>query len=213
MDIERTNFASKGVAGAGLGLGIAGTALGVMNGGRGNLLGGGWGNGWNNGYGNGWNNSCGNSWGWNTPIINACEGDKLINRYELGQESKISELQSQIALRDANTYNDQKTLELYKYIDGQMKDVRDTLCAQAVHNQRTEDSFVLARQDIAAVESRLNGKIAMESERRCCADNAIVNYVNATFYPKLVADITTAATTNAQTLYNPIPDCGCCCDK
>ena len=31
-------FASKGVAGSGLGLGIAGTALGVLNGGLGNLL-------------------------------------------------------------------------------------------------------------------------------------------------------------------------------
>ncbi|MBP3697964.1 MAG: hypothetical protein J6J01_00575, partial [Oscillospiraceae bacterium] len=121
--------------------------------------------------------------------------------------------QSQIALRDANTYNDQKSLELYKYFDGQLKDVRDTLCAQAVHNQKTEDSFVLARQDIAAVESRLNGKIAMEAERRCCADNAIVNYVNATFYPKQVADVTVGTTQTAQTLYNPIPDCGCCCDK
>ena len=30
-------FASKGVAGAGLGLGIAGTALGVLNGGLGNV--------------------------------------------------------------------------------------------------------------------------------------------------------------------------------
>lgn len=36
-------FASKGVAGAGLGLGIAGSALGVLNGGLGNILGG-WGN-------------------------------------------------------------------------------------------------------------------------------------------------------------------------
>ena len=33
------NFASKGVAGAGLGLGIAGTALGVLNGGGGGILG------------------------------------------------------------------------------------------------------------------------------------------------------------------------------
>lgn len=207
MDIERTNFASKGVAGAGLGLGIAGTALGVMNGGLGNILGG-WGNGCNNGWG-GWNNG----YGYGAPVISACDSDRLINRYELSQEAKISDLQAQIALRDANTYNDQKTIELYKYIDGQLKDVRDTLCAQAVHNQKTEDSFVLARQDIAAVESRLNGKIAMEAERRCCADNAIVNYVNATFYPKMVADVTVGTTQTAQTLYNPIPDCGCCCDK
>lgn len=185
------NFASKGVAGTGLGLGIAGTALGLLNGnGLGGLLGG-----------------CGCNNGWNTGV---CSENMPVTRYELGQESKIADLQSQIALRDANTYNDQKTLELYKYIDGQLRDVRDTLCAQAVHNQKTEDSFVLARQDIAAVESRLNSKIALEAERRCCGDNAIVNYANATFYPKSVADVTVGTTTTAQTLYNPIPDCGCC---
>lgn len=33
-------YASKGVAGAGLGLGVAGTALGLLNGGLGNILGG-----------------------------------------------------------------------------------------------------------------------------------------------------------------------------
>lgn len=38
-------FASKGVAGTGLGLGIAGTALGVLSGGANGLLGGLWGNG------------------------------------------------------------------------------------------------------------------------------------------------------------------------
>lgn len=189
VEVER-NFASKGVAGAGLGLGIAGTALGLLgNGGIPGLLGG-WGN-------NGWN-------------AGVCSDNMPVSRYELGQESKIAELQSQIALRDANTYNDQKALELYKYIDGQLREVRETLCSQAVHNQKTEDSFALARQDIAAVESRLNGKIAMEAERRCCADNAIVNYANATFYPKMVSDVTVGTTTTAQTLYNPIPDCGCC---
>ena len=36
-----TEYASKGVAGSGLGLGIAGTALGLLNGGLGNWLGGG----------------------------------------------------------------------------------------------------------------------------------------------------------------------------
>lgn len=190
VEVDKS-YASKGVAGAGLGLGIAGTALGLLgNGGIPGLLGG-WG--------------CSNAWN-----ANVCSENMPVARYELGQEAKIADLQSQIALRDANTYNDQKTLELYKYIDGQLREVRDTLCAQAVHNQKTEDSFALARQDIAAVESRLNGKIAMEAERRCCADNAIVNYANATFYPKQVADVTVGTTSTAQTLYNPIPDCGCC---
>lgn len=42
-------------------------------------------------------------------------------------------------------------------------------------------------------------------------DNAIVNYVNATFYPKMVADVTTGTTTTAQMLYNPLPVENCCC--
>lgn len=194
IEVEKS-YANKGVAGAGLGLGIAGTALGLLNGGLPGLLG---------------NWGC-NGNGWGTAAV--CSENMPVSRYELGQESKIAELQSQIALRDANTYNDQKSLELYRYIDGELKDIRNTLCAQAVHNQRTEDSFALARQDIAAVEGRLNSKIAMEAERRCCADNAIVTYANATFYPKMVADVTVGTTTTAQTLYNPIPDCGCCCGK
>ena len=39
---------------------------------------------------------------------------------------------------------------------------------------------------------------------------ATAMYANATFYPKSVADVTVGTTTTAQTLYNPIPDCGCC---
>ena len=187
VEVEKT-YASKGIAGTGLGLGIAGTALGLLGN---NVLPGLFG-------------------GWNCNSAAVCSENMPVTRYELGQESKIADLQSQIALRDANTYNDQKTLEVYRYIDGQLREVRDTLCAQAIHNQKTEDSFALARQDIAAVENRLNGKIALESERRCCADNAIVNYANATFYPKQVADVTVGTTSVAQTLYNPIPDCGCC---
>ena len=191
IEVEKNHeWASKGVAGTALGLGAGALGLELLRGGLPGILG-------------GWGNNCG-------PV---CSENMPVSRYELGQESKIADLQSQIALRDANTYNDQKTLALYQYIDGQLRDVRDTLCKQAVHNQKTEDSFVLARQDIAAVESRLNGKIAMEAERRCCADNAIVTYANATFYPKQVADVTVGTTSTAQTLYNPIPDCGCGCGK
>ena len=54
------------------------------------------------------------------------------------------------------------------------------------------------------------GMVNLEAERRCCADNAIVTYLNATFYPKLTADITTGTTTTEADIYNPIPNCGCC---
>jgi hypothetical protein len=133
-----------------------------------------------------------------------------VNRYEAGLQAAIAAKDAQIALRDANTYNDQKMLEVYKYFDGQLRDVRETLCAQAVTNQKTVDSFAMAAADLAATKRELHDRIQLEAERRCCADNAIVNYANATFYPKMVADVTVGTTTTAQTLYNPIPDCGCC---
>lgn len=181
-------FASRGVGNAGLTTGIIGTALGVLNGGLGNI-----GVGWNNG------GVC-------------CSDNTLVNRYELDLQQENAGLKSQIALRDANTYSDQKSLALYQYVDGRLRDIESQICAQAVHNQRTEDSFALARQDIASVKAELGERIRMEAERRCCADNSIVNYANATFYPKMVADVTTGTDTTAQTLYNPIPKCGCECD-
>ena len=51
--------------------------------------------------------------------------------------------------------------------------------------------------------------IALEAERRCCADNKIVNYVNSNFYPISVADVTTGTAVTQRTLSNPL--CGCCC--
>lgn len=207
MEVEK-DYASKGVAGAGLGTGIAGLSLGVLNamGGLGALA-----------LGN--RNSVPttpvmpampygvNGYGWG-----GCSENMPVSRYELDREQQLAAKDSEIALLKANTYNDQKSLELYAYIDGQLKDIRKTLCDQAVHNQRTEDSFALVRQDVECVRSDLSKDIKIEAERRCCGDNAIVTYANATFYPKQVADVTTGTATTAQTLYNPLPKCGggCC---
>ena len=53
------------------------------------------------------------------------------------------------------------------------------------------------------------GLVSLEAERRCCADNSMVNYMNATFYPKMIADVTAGTTTTTAEVYNPIPRCGC----
>jgi hypothetical protein len=123
---------------------------------------------------------------------NYCAEDHLVNRYEAAQQARIAELETEVKLRDSNIYTDQKILETYKYFDGELRGIRNELAAQAVLNARTESA------------------IARERDERCCGDNAIVNYANATFYPKMVADITTGTTTTAQMVYNPIPNCGCC---
>ena len=140
-----------------------------------------------------------------------CSENHLVNRYEASQAARIAELESEVKLRDANTYTDQKILSTYQYVDGRMRDMEAELCAQKVINQRTQDSFALAQADLAAVKAELKSDIKLEAERRCCADNSIVTYTNATFYPKMVADVTTGTTTTAQNTYNPIPNCGGCC--
>ena len=119
-------FASKGVAGSGLGLGIAGTALGVLNGGLSNILG--------------------------TGCNNNCSENMLVNRYELGQENKISKLESEIALRDANIYNDQKMLDMYKYFDGEIKRIDKTLCEQAVYNATQTGAISCIQGQIAVLQ-------------------------------------------------------------
>ena len=187
--IEHEKREASGTAKTALGLSIGALGAELLTGGLNGLIG---------GIGGG------------APACNECIP---VNRYEAAQNARIAQLETEVKLRDANIYTDSKSLDLYRYIDGQLNSIRAELGAQAVHNQRTEDSFALAQRDLAAVKADLDGKIRMEAERRCCADNSIVTYANATFYPKMVADVTVGTTTTAQTLYNPLPDCGCGCGK
>lgn len=66
------------------------------------------------------------------PVNEGCSEDHFINRYEAAQQARIAELETEIKLRDANTYTDQKSLEMYKYIDDRLRDVEAQIGAQAV---------------------------------------------------------------------------------
>lgn len=125
MEYEN-RFGSKGATGAGLGLGIAGTALGVLNGGLGNLFGG-WGNGGN----------CG------------CSEDHWVNRYEASQQARISELETEVKLRDANIYTDQKLGALRDYVDGRFSGVEGQICQQAVYNATSNATIGCIQGQIA----------------------------------------------------------------
>lgn len=239
MELSRRR--SSGVAKGGLATGIVGTSLGALallgngaNAAARAVDNAGWGNGWNNGWNGGWGWGPGFGYGMvpQTVVVNSndegnnsrsgrsyddcsCSENMLVNRYELGLQQQLAEKDSQIALRDANTYNDQKMLEMYKYIDGRFKDVERELAAQAVVNQKTADSFELVKQDVDCCCNRLETQICNEARERRCADNQIITYTNATFYAKRVADVTVSTTdTTPQTTYNPLPqDNGCCCNR
>ena len=151
-------------------------------------------------------NGCGGglfNWGRNG---NACNcGDVPVTRYEMAMEQALAAKDSKIALLEANTYQDQKSLELYRYIDGKLADIQANLAAQAV----TNTSFNSA---LAATDYKFTQAIALEAERRQCADCKIVNYVNSTFAPKLITDYTAGTTSAPAAVYNPL-QCGQCCGQ
>ena len=102
-------FSSNAKGNTGVALGSVGTGLGALA-----LLGG--------------TNVLGNLFG-------GCNGANTpVTRYELGLENENAKLRSEIALRDANIYNDQKLLEVYKYFDGKIEGINAKLCEQAVWN-------------------------------------------------------------------------------
>jgi hypothetical protein len=149
-------------------------------------------------------NGCGGGLfgGWNRNGGCSC-ADTPVTRYEMAMQQEIASKDSKIALLEANTYNDQKSLELYRYIDGKLNEINATLAAQAV----TNTSFNSA---LEATDYKFTQAIALEAERRQCADCKIVNYVNSTFAPRLVTDYTAGTTSAVAQVYNPLA-CGQCC--
>ena len=129
--------------------------------------------------------------------------DMPVSRYEMAMQNELAAKDSKIALLEANTYNDQKSLELYKYVDGKFNAINEVLAAQAVRNQAINDS-------IQSLDYKTMQAIALEAERRSCADCKIVNYVNSTFAPRLITDYTAGTTSAAAQVYNPLA-CGQCC--
>lgn len=106
--MSEVNYATKGVGNTALGLSIGALGAELLGGTFGNILNGG-------------------------ARTGAC-ADHYVNKYEAAQQARISELETEVKLRDANIYTDGKLLEMYKYFDGELKGVNQQLCAQAVVN-------------------------------------------------------------------------------
>ena len=137
-------FASKGVAGSGLGLGIAGTALGLLNGlgGMAGLAA--------NAAGC---TSCGGCCSENTPV----------SRYEMNQAQTIAAKDAEIGLLKADKYTDQKLSEVTAYLMGQIKDLSNEVRAnkdeqagvnmqQAVYNATNTAAISCLQNQAAALQ-------------------------------------------------------------
>lgn len=108
VEVER-DYASKGVAGAGLGLGIAGTALGLLGGNLGGILG-------------GWNGAA------------SCNENMAVNRYEMSMQRELTNKDMEIAYLRGRDAAKSDSLELYKYVDGKFAVVERELADQRVYN-------------------------------------------------------------------------------
>lgn len=122
------NFASKGVAGAGLGLGIAGTALGLLNNGGGGVLG-------NLFSGTG-----------------GCSDNVAVNRYELNQQKEITNRDMEIAYLKGREAAKSDALELYRYVDGRFNALEGQIAAQAVVNAQITANISCMQSAITALQ-------------------------------------------------------------
>lgn len=135
-------------------------------------------------------------------------GSNYITKYELEQQNKITEKDMEISYLRGRDAAKTDTLETYAYINGELKAIREKQATQDVKNAQIEGTFAVLGEQIKAQKNEFMCALNRERDERCCGDNAIVNYANATFYPKLVADVTAGTTTTAQATYNPLPNCG-----
>jgi hypothetical protein len=122
MEMEN-NYASKGVGGTALGLSIGALGAELLGGTFGNILGGG-----------------------NRMV---CSEDHFVNRYEAEQAAKIANLETEVKLRDSNTYTDQKLLEMYSFVNRKFDCIEHELADQRVYNAVNTTTIGCVKNDVA----------------------------------------------------------------
>ena len=134
-----------------------------------------------------------------------CSGsDAYVTRYEQAMVQELAAKDSKIALLESNIFTDQKITETYKELRGMISNLQEVAAQQAITNTAVNSAM-------QAMDYKFSQQIALEAERRQCADCKIVNYVNSTFAPRLITDYTAGTTSAPASVYNPLA-CGNCCN-
>ena len=145
-------YASRGVANTGLGLGIAGTALGLLNGGGGIL----------SGFG------CGTSTAADlatvaktvadmTGVTNRCSENTPVTRYEMDMAMKIAERDNTISLLRSEQNTEVKIADVYarimEKVNANQKEQADWNAAQSVANAQMSAAIATNANSIAALQN------------------------------------------------------------
>lgn len=82
-----------------------------------------------------------------------CNEDHVVNRYEASQSARIAELETEVKLRDANTYTLQQINGLRDYVEGRFDKVEHELCDQRVYNAANNAAISCVQGQIAQLYS------------------------------------------------------------
>lgn len=126
MEYENKYAASRGLAGTALGLGAGALGVELLRGGLGGLF---------NGV-----NGC-------------CNEDHSVNRYEAAQSARIAELETEVKLRDANTFTMGEMNKLRDYVDARFGRIEHELCDQKVYNATNTAAISCIQGQIAQLAS------------------------------------------------------------
>lgn len=123
MEYENEHNNTRGIAIGGLTTGVIGTALSALNGGLGNVLGG-----------------CG------------CNGNAgYYSRYDAEKDAEIASLRNEVKLRDANTYTDQKLLEVYSFVNRKFDCIEHEIAEQHTYNAVNTSVLNCVKGDVEAL--------------------------------------------------------------
>lgn len=123
MEMEN-KYASKAVGGTALGISLGALGLELLRGNLGGILGGG-----------------------------CCNEDHTVNRYEAAQQARIAELETEVKLRDANTFTMGEMNKLRDYVDRRFECVNSSINAQAVYNATNTAALTCVQGQVAQLMS------------------------------------------------------------
>lgn len=126
------DFASNAKGNVGVALGSVGTGLGVLGSG---ILGGLFNP---RMYGM---NGCG------------CNEDHFVTRYEAQKNAEIATLQMENSILKSDKYTDEKSIELYKYVDGRFREFEQAIAQQAVYNATNTSTIACLQSQVACLQA------------------------------------------------------------
>lgn len=131
---HENSWASKGIAGTALGLSIGSLGLQALGGGFGNILGGGGGCN-NHGY----------------------------SRYDAEKDSKIAALETEVKLRDANTFTLGEINSLRNYVDKRIDCLEAQISSQSVVNAQVAANLSCMQGQIATLMGLVKTVVPIDS--------------------------------------------------